>query len=209
MSQYSIAKIGWEVSHRRAVIRHCLPLLILGTLLLLCSSRAGLAANGMTAGRTLDVLLQEQLARLLKIQGATLQQTVYFLNKNREITDALRRSPTVPGDIPPGLAALYPAYVGRLLHTEFTLSPTELAQRFTGPVLILQGARDVQVSAQSDAPALKAALRRRADDAHFLAVIPGASHNLKAVSSDTDPGLTGPVKEAALTALSSWLRAHL
>lgn len=162
-----------------------------------------------TPGRSLDEVLHDQLARLLKQQGATEEQTAYFLNKNRDIIAALRREPIVPGDVPPGLAALYPAYLGRFLHSEFNVAPAELAQHFAGPVLILQGEKDVQVLAQKDAPALDAALRKRRHDVHTLAITPGASHNLKAVASDADAGFAGPVKAEALKALSDWLQAHL
>lgn len=162
-----------------------------------------------TPGRPLGDVIHDQLVRLLKQQGATDEQTAYFLDKNTEIVSALHREPLVPGNVPPGLAALYPPYLGRFLHSEFILSPADLAHQFVGPTLILQGEKDVQILAAKDAVRLDAALHLRAKDVHTLALIPGASHNFKAVTSDADPGFEGPVKEEALNVLTRWLKSHL
>lgn len=162
-----------------------------------------------TPGRPMDEVIHDQLVRILKQQGATTEQTTFFLDKNTAICAALRKAPTVPRDVPAGLAALYPAYLGQFLHSELLVTPADLAHAFTGPVLILQGEKDVQVLAAKDAPKLDAALKSRSKDRHTLALIPGASHNLKSVNSDTDPGFEGPVKDEALHALRDWVKANL
>ncbi len=158
-----------------------------------------------TAGRPFDVVVNEQLVRILKLQGATPAQTDYFLSKNREIAAAVERTGVVPDDVPAGLAALYPAYAGKFLRGDQLADPAKLAAQFSGPVLVLQGQKDVQVSAERDTPALKAALSSRAHGAFQISLIPNASHNLKLVTSEADPGLAGPVAPEALSALCGWL----
>ncbi len=160
-----------------------------------------------TPGRTLDVVINEQLVQTLKMQGATPAQTDYFLSKNREIAAEIERTGVVPDDVPAGLAALYPAYAGKFLRSIQLADPAKLAAQFPGPVLVLQGQKDVQVSAERDAPALKAALSSRAHGAFQVSLIPNASHNLKSVTSEDDPGVAGPVAPEALSALCGWLHS--
>ena len=160
-----------------------------------------------TAGRTYDVVINEQLVRVLKLQGATPAQTDYFLSKNREITAEIKRTGVVPDDVPAGLAALYPAYLGKFLRSSLLADPAKFAAQFSGPVLVLQGQKDVQVSAERDTPTLKAALSRRAHGMFQVSLIPNASHNLKIVTNENDPGIAGPVAPDALSALCGWLRS--
>ena len=56
---------------------------------------------------------------------------------------------------------------------------------------------------------LMLALNRRMDGVQEKFIVPGASHNLKPLKSDTDPGFTGPAAPAALDKLSEWLRSKL
>ena len=160
-----------------------------------------------TAGRAYDVIISEQLVRILNIQGATPAQTDYFLSKNREIAATIERTGVVPSDVPDGLAALYPPYIGKFYRSVQGANPAALAAQFTGPVLVLQGQKDVQVSAERDTSALNAALSRRAHGAFQVSLIPSASHNLKLITGEADPGLAGPVAPEALAALCGWLRA--
>ncbi len=158
-----------------------------------------------TAGRTYDVVVNEQLVRLLKLQGATPAQADYFLSKNREIAAAIERTGVVPDDVPAGLAALYPPYIGKFYRSVQLADPAKLAAQFSGPVLVIQGQKDVQVSAERDLPALKAALSRRTHGTYQVSLIPNASHNLKLVTNESDPGMAGPVAPEALSALCGWL----
>ncbi len=160
-----------------------------------------------TAGRTYDAVINEQLTRVLKLQGATPAQTDYFLSKNREIAATIKRTGVVPDDVPPGLAALYPPYIGKFYRSVQAANPATLAAQFSGPVLVIQGQKDVQVSAERDLPVLKAALGSRTRSAYQVSLIPNASHNLKLVTSEADPGLAGPVAPEALSALCGWLHA--
>jgi alpha-beta hydrolase superfamily lysophospholipase len=162
-----------------------------------------------TAGRTIDVVIHEQLVRALTVQHATPEQSKFFLDKNAAITGAIRKTGKVPLDVPAGLAALYPSYIGKFYLGELKADPAKLAAKFPGPVLILQGEKDVQVSAKADAPALDKALKSRTGDAHTLAVIPGVSHNLKPVKNESDPAFAGDMAPEAMSRLSAWLKAKL
>jgi hypothetical protein len=162
-----------------------------------------------TPGRRVDVVVNEQLVRLLKVQQATADQTRYYLDKNDAIVATIRQTGKVPDDVPAGLAALYPPYLGKYYRSLLALDPADRAMRYPGPVLILQGERDVQVSPTADAPALDAALRRRRPDDHALVIVRGASHNMKVLGSSADPGLTGPIAPQAASALCSWLTTKM
>lgn len=159
-----------------------------------------------TAGRTYDVVVNEQLVHILRLQGATPAQTNYFLSKNREIAAAIERDGVVPDDVPPGLAALYPPYIGKFYRSVQLADPAKLAAQFSGPVLVIQGQKDVQVSAERDLPVLKAGLSSRTHGTYQVSLIPNASHNLKSVTSEADPGVAGPVAPEALSVLCGWLR---
>jgi hypothetical protein len=162
-----------------------------------------------TPGRTLDAVITDQLKSILARQGATPEQTDYFLSENVRITRAILQSGQVPADVPPGLAALYPSYLGKFLHSELALDPCKLAAKFFGPVMVIAGSADTQVSPQLDAKALDGALAARPGDIHTLAIIPQASHNLKIPASAADPGFDGPVAPAALQQLEQWAADHL
>ncbi|MBC7990202.1 MAG: alpha/beta hydrolase, partial [Luteimonas sp.] len=73
-----------------------------------------------------------------------------------------------------------PAVQGFLI-SMFALEPAKLLRQIRKPVLVLQGARDLQVSV-ADAQALKAAA-----PSSTLVVLPDTNHVLKRVTS-ADPG---------------------
>lgn len=162
-----------------------------------------------TPGRPIDAIIIDQLQGLLKQQGATPAQSDYFLEENHRITDAIRTSGQVPLDVPAGLAALYPSYAGRFLQSELAIDPCRLAAAFGGPVLVINGALDTQVSPERDAEALNDALKGRTGDDHTLIIVPGASHNLKVAKAPGDPGITGEVAPDVLNKLEAWVTAKL
>lgn len=186
--------------------------------LLALEAAAVLAAQGhrpavlvliSTPGRTMDAILADQLRSLLGRQGATPQQTDYFLSENARITRAIIQTGRVPPDVPSGLAALYPPYLGRFLHSELVLDPCKLAAQCSGPVMVIAGSADTQVSPDLDAKALDAALAARPGEVHALAIIPQASHNLKILANPADPGFDGPIAPAAQEQLDQWASDHL
>ena len=89
------------------------------------------------------------------------------------------------------------------------IDPAKLAAAYKGPVLIVQGARDIQVSV-ADAQAL-----RQAHPAAKLVLLPDANHVLKAVADDTrsanvatyaDPSL--PLAPGVVDAIAGFVTAR-
>ena len=80
------------------------------------------------------------------------------------------------------------------------------------PVLILQGAKDVQVSAERDAPPLAAALKTAGNLDATLVVFPTLDHLFKKTLSDppstADYLKARPLDAAFLSTVTEWLRAH-
>ncbi len=162
-----------------------------------------------TPGRNIAVILREQINSMLAAQKATPEQTKFFLDKQDSICAAIKQSGKVPANVPAGLVALYPAYLGKFLHSELLFEPTRDASAFPGPVLIIQGEKDVQISAERDAPSLSKALNARRNDRHETFIVPNASHNLKHVTDKTDPGFSGDVDTAVFSKLRTWIKSNL
>src|SRR5262249_40235861 len=78
-----------------------------------------------------------------------------------------------------------------------------------GPVLMLVGERDQQVSPVLDGEVLLATLQSRSNGAQRLAIIPAASHNLKRVEVPEDPGFEGPLANGVSDEIVTWLRQGL
>lgn len=181
-----------------------------GGLLLLAAGSAGKATPKAavllsTPGRKMDQVLSEQLSHLMNKQGAPAEVQEKFQAADREIRAAIIATGEVPTDkVPPGLKALYPAYTGHHWQGLLTIDPAADVRRLHVPVLALYGGADVQVSAERDGAALRAALADRQDGSQ-VRVIDGLSHNLK----PGDPGMEGPVDPAALSAITGWLKARL
>lgn len=83
-----------------------------------------------------------------------------------------------PEDIHPALLPLFRPEVQGFLISAFALDPTELIAAYTGPALILQGLRDIQVG-RTDAERL-----RQAHPNAELVLLPNANHVLKEVATD-------------------------
>lgn len=160
-------------------------------------------------GRPLGTVMDEQVARSARA-GLPPDEAEKFIRQEQAATAQVVKSGAVPTDLDPRLRPLYPPNATKYLRTVLPLDPTKLAADFAGPVLILQGEKDIQVSAARDTPLLEKALRARKSGSSDVFVVPGASHNLKAVGDvKTDPGFAGPVVPAALDRLTAWLKAHL
>lgn len=162
-----------------------------------------------TPGRPMARVLRDQLGRLGRAQGAPEEVIAAILDENDRILKDLADGGGYPSAIHPGLRGLYPPYLEPFWRSLAALDPAALAARHAGPVLVLAGREDVQVSADRDAGILAAALGAASDAAgtRRLAVIAGASHNLKAVAGPADPGRAGPIHREAAAALAGWLHA--
>ncbi len=162
-----------------------------------------------TAGRRLDDVVRNQIADTLAAQGAPEEVAKGFMDATERAIVQVVRDGTVPGDVPMGLRAIFNPSAAKLLRSYFTIDPTDLAAAYDGPVLLLQGELDSQVLAEKDAPALEAALEARAKGTTETVIVPGTSHNLKAVQKKTDPGFTGPVVPEAMEKIATWLGTQL
>ncbi|MEQ1821393.1 MAG: alpha/beta hydrolase [Fimbriimonadaceae bacterium] len=158
-------------------------------------------------GRTLDFLVKEQVAASLK-RNAVPEATAKTYNDyvDLAIKEVLEKG-TVPPNPPVGLGGLFPPSAIRLLKSYFTLDPSKSVSGFEGPVLVVQGQKDIQVSLERDTPILEKALKARAKGATEVFAVPSASHNLKEVSDENkEPGMTGPVVPSALDAIANWMK---
>jgi alpha-beta hydrolase superfamily lysophospholipase len=162
-----------------------------------------------TPGRPMDAVVQDQLQRQLTEQKATPAQRKYFLAENERINRAIRTSGKVPSNIPAGLAGLYPSYIGPFWQALTSLDPATHIRNYMGPVLLVQGDGDMQVSAERDALALDAALQKRQPDDHALIILPRTSHALKPLQSNKDPGFEGEIDPGVISRISSWLFSKL
>lgn len=162
-----------------------------------------------TGGRKLDLIIRDQIERVLGEQKATPAQRRFFLAANDRVIKAITETGEVPHDVPPGLTPIYPTYIGPFLQAAFRLDPAALAQTFRGPVLVLQGDADRQISPEHDALALDRALKRRDNDDHALLMLPRTSHALKRLQNDEDPGFEGDVDPGLLNQLSGWVLKKL
>jgi hypothetical protein len=157
----------------------------------------------------MDAVIADQLAALLKKQGASPTEAKFYLDQNTRISQAILQTGQVPPDVPAGLAALYPAYLGAFLQSALAADPVAMAKSYGGPVLIVAGSKDTQVSAEKDAGSLDAALTSRPNDDHALLLLPETSHNLKVLKTPTDPALSGPIAPDALTKITGWAAEKL
>lgn len=159
-----------------------------------------------TPGRPLAALLRDQLGRMARRQGAPEPVVAAILDESDRIIAHLIETGQYPAQIHPGLAALYPAYLRLFWRSVAALDPAALAMRCPGPVLVIGGERDIQVSAERDLAMLAAGLGRRSGPgtSHRLVVLADASHNLKPVAGD-ESGFGGPLHAGYGPALAGWL----
>jgi pimeloyl-ACP methyl ester carboxylesterase len=109
---------------------------------------------------------------------------------------------------PPEITAIFPPAVQGFLIDLFSYDPPKLLAVYKGPVLILQGERDIQVN-ENDARLLQSA-----DPNAKLALLPDVNHVLKTVTSDNrnynlktyfDPHL--PLAPSVVPAIADFIAA--
>ena len=150
------------------------------------------------AGNALDDILRVQLKPRLPPE---------LYAQNERILLALKRGEQV-NDVPPALLALYRPSVQPYLISSMQVDPRAVVGALRMPLLILQGATDLQV-AVADAQALSAA----APSAR-LVIVPGMNHVLKMVSGDLaqqmpsygDPAL--PLAPALVDAVTAFVQGR-
>jgi pimeloyl-ACP methyl ester carboxylesterase len=161
-----------------------------------------------TPGRPLGEVIHDQLSALLEQQRATAEQRQFFLNADQRIRSEILATGKVPPDVPPGIAALYPSYLGLFLKSELALNPAALVANIEGPILVINGTADTQVSAAQDAARFSSALANRKDGSEVFTP-PAVSHNLKTVTGPNDQGITGALDGSARDTILRWLTSKL
>ena len=161
-----------------------------------------------TSGRPLDAVVLEQMHALLPKQIPDKETLKTYLDYVDKAVPQVKKEKTLPPNTPQGLFGLFNPTVISLLHSYFTMDPITFAAKYSGPVLIVQGEKDTQVSAARDAPRLAEALKKRAGKVSELFLVPNASHNLKEVKSAEELGIAGPVVPAALDKIAIWFKSH-
>ncbi len=153
-----------------------------------------------TPGRPLGQVLAQQLQSNLP--------NAAVLGNAMSILASLEAGKTVDAaGIDPALMPLFRPQVQRFLMSELALDPAALLAGYTKPVLIVQGARDIQVGVQ-DAQRLK-----DANPSARLTIFADANHALKTVHTDAlDENLAAysnpdlPLANGVVEAISAFVR---
>ena len=158
-------------------------------------------------GRPVAELIRDQIAAQI---GKTSPDSVeQILASFDAAIDAVKKQEPLPTDLPAWMGSMFnPTTVG-IMRDYAEIDPVELARNAKGPVLVLNGTADLQVSAEKDAAVLAEALSSRKDEITTLTILEGISHNFKKIKMSGDPGVSGPVVESALDAIRAWCDQHL
>lgn len=176
-----------------------------GALVALVAGQSGKGVCGLIllsgTGRPLGTVLREQL-QANPANAPVLSQALPAI-------DALEAGRHVnTSGMHPGLAPLFHPAVQDFLINAMAKDPTTLIANYDGPVLILQGSADLQVSVE-DARRLKAA-----QPAATLSVLDGVNHLLKAAPADRAANLATyanpdlPLDSRIAPAIADFVKAH-
>ncbi len=158
-------------------------------------------------GRGMDVIVVEQVERSL--EKLPDQELADLLRTNvKAAVAALKAKPEPPANVHPALAGLFNPSTVQLWHDYFNFDPILSLAKFSGPVLIMNGEEDMQVSDTQDAQVLFDGRERRGLSAR-LVLLGGVSHNFKQVTPTDGLGLSGPVDPRATAELTEFLGKHL
>jgi len=180
---------------------------------LLAAEMPELAAIVLLAapGRGILPITREQLLAGRQRQGASEEELAELGRKVDEFYAALAegKEPEREG-MPPELGLLLGAKAWMVSHLK--QDPLAAIRRVRCPVLLMQGARDIQVSVERDARPLVQALDECGHADHELVVLPELDHLFK-YAAEGSAGLEyledRRVDEGFLDALVAWLDAHL
>jgi pimeloyl-ACP methyl ester carboxylesterase len=151
-----------------------------------------------TPGRPLIDILRGQISRTGPQYSAVAER----------ITKAILDSGHVPADTPAELQLIFPPYAGLFFRGILTFDPATTAASLDAACLLLHGGADAQVVPMEDIQPLIDALSKRGKPGEAV-IFPAVSHNLKPVTSATDPGFAGPLAPAVADKLAAWLRFAL
>lgn len=161
-------------------------------------------------GRPLGAVLTEQIDANLKRNNITGDAAKPYQENLQLAISQVIKDGTTPPNLLPGLAALFPPSALKLLQVELALDPAKVLSMYRGPVLLIQGQKDIQVSEINDFPLLQSALKQRKNGTYKAVIVVSASHNLKKVDNEnTEFGFGGPVVPNVLETISDWLKQTL
>jgi pimeloyl-ACP methyl ester carboxylesterase len=161
-------------------------------------------------GRPLGTVLTEQINATLKRQNVTGEAAKPYQDNLQLAINQVIKDGTRPANLLPGLVALFPPSALKLLQVELAFDPVKVLPMYSGPVLVIQGEKDIQVSPVNDFPLVQSALKQRKRGTYKAVVVLSASHNLKHVENEnTEPGIDGPVVPQVLDTILDWLKQTL
>lgn len=153
-------------------------------------------------GRPLAVILRQQIDQQFESVPAMREQGMADLDR---AIAAAKNGEEFPGDLPAWSRVLFNPTTRDLIRDYATINPIEVIKNVPGPILVMNGEFDVQVSPELDAkPLAAAAVAREPEQPTLQVIVPGASHNLKAVAGPAEPGFSGDVVPAAGDAFVAW-----
>jgi fermentation-respiration switch protein FrsA (DUF1100 family) len=154
-------------------------------------------------------ILTEQIAATLDKQTKIPAVKKLYMDALAKAIKQLIKSGTYPSDMPAGLVRLFSPSTLKLMRSWCTIDPAVLAHNYRGPVLLVNGAHDTQISPERDTPNLKAALASRKVGTVEVFIVPNASHNLKSTADGNDDATLGPIVPSALEKIKQFLTKQL
>jgi pimeloyl-ACP methyl ester carboxylesterase len=162
-----------------------------------------------STGRPMGIILHEQIARQLKLAQATPELTKQYLDYVDAACKAVADKKDLPPNMPPNLGGLFNPTTMDIMGAYCRIDPSENAKRVIGPVLVMNGQKDTQVSSERDTPRLLEALKARKSGIFESMIVPDASHNFKSTKFGTDDAFEGPVIPEALALIIKFAKANL
>ncbi|GBR71986.1 alpha/beta hydrolase [Gluconobacter kanchanaburiensis] len=149
-----------------------------------------------TPGRPLGEVLREQLHALPSARTVLPQidKTITALEAGRHVDVQ---------SLHPGLRGLFHPAVQDFMIDLFRHDPAGLLKAYHGPVLIMQGGADKQVSATADLPLLKTA-----DPQADIILLPNASHSLADLGTSPAPDGSLLLDGAVVPDIAEFVRKH-
>lgn len=168
---------------------------------------AGLILMG-TPARPMATILHVQIKQSLEANKVPEETKTKMLNDVDRGTKAVIEDQPIPKDMSPQIAVLFPDVNLDYWKGMLAFDAPKRLEKYQGPVLVLNGEGDIQISATLDAPLLMKALDSRKNGHQKLVIVSGASHNFKKPKDDKDPGFTGPVVPVTTQAIREWLKSE-
>lgn len=179
---------------------------------ILAARMEGIAAIALLAApaRSILEILPEQLVAGKRQEGVQVEQLEAYDRQVRRFLASLVAGAQIEEGFPPELAEFIGARAWIVSHAK--VDPLANLAKVRCPILLLQGERDIQVSAERDARPLAAALAAAQHPDYELVVFPVLDHLFKRTTGATSSGLDylreRPVDGEMLDKLATWLRAR-